>query len=50
MMLSNGSGFGKAYKDKGLRDGKNASDVSKMFDEQTVVDAYLKVFKGDFSG
>ena len=29
---------------------KNASDrLKKMFDEQAVVDAYLKVFKGDFS-
>ena len=39
-------------KDKDLRDFyvKNASDrLKKMFNEQAVVDAYLKVFKGDFS-
>ena len=42
----------KLIKDKDLRDFyvKNASDrLKKMFDEQAVVDAYLKVFKGDFS-
>ena len=42
----------KLMKDKDLRDFyvKNASGrLKKMFDEQAVVDAYLKVFKGDFS-
>ena len=30
---------------------KNATDrLNQMFDEKAVVDAYLKVFQGDFSG
>ena len=43
----------KLMEDEHLREFyvKNASErLKQMFDEQSVVDAYLKVFQGDFSG
>ena len=42
----------KLIKDEHFREFyvENASErLKQMFDEQSVVDAYLKVFKGDFS-